>query len=229
MAHILLVDDEPNVVEFTRDRLVKEGFTVAAAGSGEEALACLSKDNFDLLILDIMLPGMDGFEVCRELRRAGNAIPIILLTAKVDDVDKIVGLELGADDYVVKPFNPRELVARVRAVLRRLTEVRELRARMPQPPEGPLHVDPQRREASINGVVLDLRPREFELLAFLARHPGQVFTREALLRHIWGYDSYADVRTVDVHIRRLRGKISALAPKAKLIHTEWGVGYKYAE
>ena len=248
--HLLLVDDEPHIRDALRERFTRDGFRVTAVATGQEALAALGLTAppageaaapaaaFDCLILDLMLPDLDGFEVLRTLRRAGpgavGALPVILLTARGEDVDKIVGLELGADDYVVKPFNPRELVARVRALLRRMGEVQALRAQLAAgapaaPPPGGLRIDAARRTASFQGVPLDLRPKEFDLLALLAAHPGQVFTRETLLDRVWGYDSYIEPRTVDVHIRRLREKLAAVDPTAPLIDTERGVGYRFRE
>jgi two-component system response regulator ResD len=251
MGHILVVDDEPTIVTVVRERLEREGFTVRAVASGEEALALMDADPADLVVLDVMLPGMDGFEVLRRLRSAGRTVPVIVLTARDEDVDKIVGLEMGADDYLVKPFNPRELSARIRAVLRRQAEVKALEAEMSHLQsnleaasmgEGPvlsvveglrpspgLRFDLPRRQAWFRGQLLELRPREYDLLHFLARHRGQVFTREALLSHVWGHESYIDERTVDVHIRRLRSKLTAIAPDAQVILTEWGVGYRLAE
>ena len=243
MGHILVVDDEPAIVTVVRERLEREGFAVRAVASGEEALAHMDADPADLVVLDVMLPGVDGFEVLRRLRSAGHTAPVIVLTARDEDVDKIVGLELGADDYLVKPFNPRELSARIRAVLRRQAELKALEAKVAhaqsmaamesrptaaEPEEG-LRFDHIRRQAWFQGQPLELRPREYDLLHFLARHRGQVFTREALLSHVWGHDSYIDERTVDVHVRRLRSNLTAIAPDAQVILTEWGVGYRLAE
>jgi DNA-binding response OmpR family regulator len=237
MGHILVVDDEPAIVTVVRERLEREGFSVRAVASGEEALAYMDTDPADLVVLDVMLPGMDGFEVLRRLRGAGLMVPVIVLTARDEDVDKIVGLELGADDYLVKPFNPRELSARIRAVLRRQAEVKALEAKVAHVqatseeagPNKGLRFDHPRRQAWFQGQPLELRPKEYDLLHFLARHRGQVFTREALLSHVWGHESYIDERTVDVHVRRLRSKLAAIAPDAQVILTEWGVGYRLAE
>ena len=237
MQRILLVDDEPTIREALRERFEREGFHVSAVGGGEPALDLLLGRTgpalaADCLVLDLMLPDLDGFETLRRLRQAGSDVPVILLTARADDVDKIVGLELGADDYMVKPFNPRELVARVRALLRRMAEVRTLRsaleAQAAQPPATApgLVIDAPQRRAQWQGRPLDLRPREFDLLALLAAHPGQVFTREALLDRVWGQESFIDPRTVDVHIRRLREKLAAVDPATELIQTERGVGYR---
>lgn len=226
MGHILVVDDEPAIVTVVRERLEREGFAVRAAAGGEEALASLEADPADLVVLDVMLPGMDGFEVLRRLRGAGHTVPVIMLTARDEDMDKIVGLEMGADDYMSKPFNPRELSARIRAVLRR----RGVSPRTDAPSEEgrPLQFDHSRREARFRGRLLELRPKEYDLLDFLARHPGQVFSRDALLSHVWGYESNIDERTVDVHVRRLREKLEEIEPGARVILTEWGVGYRLA-
>src|SRR5690349_15613389 len=226
MQRILLVDDEPTIRDALQERFTREGFHVSAAATGEEALDLLLGRgapalDADCLILDLMLPDLDGFEVLRRLRQAGADLPVILLTARTDDVDKIVGLELGADDYVVKPFNPRELVARVRVLLRRMTEVRTLQAALASgtPPAadspaagGGLQIDPTYRMARFRGQPLELRPREFDLLALLAAHPGQVFTRERLLDRVWGQEDFIDPRTVDVHVRRVREKLAAIDP-----------------
>jgi DNA-binding response OmpR family regulator len=237
MSYILVVDDEPAISTVVRERLERDGFSVRTAASGEEALARLEGDPADLVVLDLLLPGIDGFEVLRRLRGRGNNVPVVVLTAKDEDVDKIVGLELGADDYLVKPFNPRELTARIRAVLRRQHEVKALEAevtKMRAAAEGPelergLRFDETRRRAWFRGRVLDLRPREYDLLSFLARHKGQVFTRDALLEHVWGHATFIDERTVDVHVRRLRGKLGGIDPDIEVILTEWGVGYRLAE
>ncbi len=239
MAHILVVDDEPAIVAVVRQRLEQEGLTVQAVASGEEALAQVEADPvdlIDLIVLDVMLPGIDGFETLRRLRTEGHKMPIILLTARDEDVDKIVGLELGADDYLVKPFNPRELSARVRALLRRRAELRDVEAKLAHlqatsgaDSEEGLRFDHPRRRAWFRGQLLDLRPKEYDLLHSLAQSPGRVFTRDALLSRVWGEDSYIDERTVDVHVRRLRAKLEAIAPQAEVILTEWGVGYRLAE
>jgi DNA-binding response OmpR family regulator len=235
VQRILIVDDEPAIVAAIRDRLEREGLAVQSAGSGEAALDVAADQMIDLVLLDVGLPGIDGFEVLRRLRARGQETPVILLTARGDEIDRVVGLELGADDYVVKPFSVRELAARARALLRRAAEVAALRARIAAAPDAPrpdpqrLEIDPPRRRATFQGVALDLRPREFDLLAFLARSPGQVFSREALLRQVWGQDDYLDARTVDVHVRRLRAKLAQISPDANLIQTEWGVGYRFAD
>jgi len=216
---ILVVDDEPNITELARMYLEQEGFRVEIARDGHEALNCIRARRPDLVVLDLMLPGVDGWEVCRRVR-ASSDIPIIMLTARDDDVDKIVGLELGADDYITKPFNPRELVARVKAVLRRS-------GRMALPTGivriGDVVIDPARREVTVAGRPVSLRSKEFDLLLTLARHPGIVLTRQQLLDQVWGYDFVGQSRTVDVHIAHLRDKLRGSQVS---IETVWGVGYK---
>lgn len=216
---VLLVEDEASIRELVSLYLTKEGFAVATAEDGERALRRLEEQRFDIVILDLALPGIDGFAVCRRIREQGDT-PVIMLTARAGDVDKVLGLELGADDYVTKPFNPRELVARVRAVLRR-TEARPTEARVVR--VGPLVVDRGSREARVDGAELTLRAREFDLLAALTEHAGQALTREQLLSLVWGYDFFGETRTVDVHVQQLRRKIE---PSGVRILTLRGVGYK---
>ena len=219
MKTILVVDDERHIVDLIRLYLERDGFAVVGAGDGDEALALAARHEPDLVILDLMLPGRDGFEVCRELRRRGDT-PILILTARDDDVDAIVGLELGADDYVTKPFNPRALMARVKAILRRT----EVTARGGRPIEvGALRIDPRRREAAVAGRRLDLRSREFDLLLALARDPGVVLTRDGLLEDVWGTDFPGETRTVDVHVSEVRKK---LRPDGPPIETVRGLGYR---
>jgi DNA-binding response OmpR family regulator len=222
MPTILVADDEKNIVQLARMYLVKEGFNVETASSGREALERVRAKKPDLLVLDLMMPELDGWEVCRMLRRESD-IPIVMLTARDEDVDKIVGLELGADDYLTKPFNPRELVARVKAVLRRYT-AGTLPSRVLE--VGNLRIDPERHEVLVNGTVVELRPKEFDLLTALARHPGVVFDRERLLKLAWGYDYLGDSRTVDVHVTWVRDKLRESTAR---IQTVWGVGYKLVE
>ena len=219
MKTILVVDDERHIVDLIRLYLEREGFGVVSAKNGDEAIAQEARHDPDLVILDVMLPGRDGFEVCRELRRRGDT-PILILTARDDDIDAIVGLELGADDYVTKPFNPRALMARVKAILRR-TEVTNRGGR---PIEvGALRMDPRRREASVADRRLDLRAREFDLLIALARDPGAVLTRDGLLEGVWGTDFPGETRTVDVHVSEVRKK---LRPDGPEIETVRGLGYR---
>jgi DNA-binding response OmpR family regulator len=216
---ILVVDDERNIVELVRLYLEKEGFAVLSAADGEEALAIHARSDPDLVILDLMLPRIDGVEVCREIRRRGTT-PILMLTARSDDIDTVVGLEVGADDYVTKPFNPRTLVARVKAILRRssgnVASIRPIEV-------GALRIEPRRREATIHGRRLVLRPREFDLLAALARDPEAVLTRDALLETVWGTDFPGETRTVDVHIAELRKQLGDDGPSIETIR---GYGYR---
>jgi DNA-binding response OmpR family regulator len=219
MKRILVVDDEPNIVALLRLYLEKEGFEVIAARDGDEALALHLRHDPDLVVLDLMLPKQDGFDVCREIRRRGDT-PVLMLTARADDVDSIVGLELGADDYVTKPFNPRALVARVKAILRRSARS----ASGGRPIEvGSLRIDSRRREATVGDRRLELRAREFDLLAALARDPGVVLTRDVLLEDVWGTDFPGETRTIDVHVAELRKHLGDDGPP---IETVRGVGYR---
>ncbi len=233
-ATILVVDDEATVREVVRKYLEHDGFHVIEAESGTEALDCVRDQHPDLIVLDVMLPGADGFTITRALRDADdyaplyvdNAIPIILLTARSSELDRIAGFEVGADDYIVKPFSPRELVARVKAVLRRsangLVEVDEKPILL-----SALTIDPRSREVRVRDAVVVLTAKEFDLLWFLARHPRQVFSRSQLLDQIWGFEFYGDESTVTVHIRRLREKVEANPSDPAIIQTVWGVGYKF--
>ncbi|MBI3361996.1 MAG: response regulator transcription factor [Chloroflexi bacterium] len=221
---ILVVDDEPSVTEVVSLYLAREGFRVATASDGPAALEAVARQRPALIVLDLMLPGVDGLEITRRLRADGN-LPIILLTARSLETDRILGLELGADDYVVKPFSPQELVARVKAVLRRAA---------PQPGEaerpvvfGDLHIDPVTRTVVAAARSRELTAKEFDLLLFLARHPRQVFTRTQLLENVWGFSEFVDASTVTVHIRRLREKIEADPAHPQMLQTVWGVGYKF--
>ena len=216
---ILVVDDERNIVELARMYLENEGFKVESATDGGIALEKARTLKPTLIVLDLMLPVVNGWDVCRKLR-AESDIPILMLTARSDDVDKIVGLELGADDYLTKPFNPRELVARVKAILRRTTRVP---AATPVLSHGKLTIDPQKREVRIDGQPVDLRTREFDLLYLLMENHEIVFSREQLLDKVWGFEYYGETRTVDVHIARLRDKIQSAGVS---IETVWGIGYK---
>jgi two-component system, OmpR family, alkaline phosphatase synthesis response regulator PhoP len=218
---ILLVDDEPSILQLARLYLEREGFHVQEARDGEAALESVNRIRPTLVVLDVMLPKLDGFEVCRRLRAANSDVAILMLTARDEDIDKIIGLELGADDYLTKPFNPRELVARVKAILRRSESKIET---TDKPIDlGSLKIDPASREAHLDSRSLDLRTQEFDLLFTLAGQPGRVFTREQLLQLAWGFDFYGQTRTVDVHIAHLRRKLEGGAVK---IETVTGVGYK---
>jgi len=221
---ILVVDDEPAIVDALRYNLEKSHHRVLVAQDGEQALQLAASGAPDLVILDLMLPGIDGLEVCRRLRQAGQ-IPIIMLTARDEEVDRVVGLELGADDYVAKPFSMRELMARVKAVLRRVQAVPQAAG---QPLTlGQLRLDPTRFEASWETAAIRLSPLEFELLEALIRHPGQVLTRDQLLDSVWGYDYHGDTRAVDTAVKRLRARLrETSAQAADLLETVHGVGYK---
>ncbi len=220
---ILLVDDEANILQLARMYLEREGYQVTACGDGITALQAVQGQKPDLMVLDVMLPGLDGFEICRRLRSSGNDLPIIMLTACDEDLDKILGLELGADDYLTKPFNPRELVARVRAILRRKGGSLPAAAAEEELRIGDVVLHPARREVRCRGEAVILRAQEFEVLLVLARSPGKVFTREDLLNLAWGYDFFGQTRTVDVHIAQLRRK---LAGGQARIETVTGIGYK---
>jgi two-component system, OmpR family, alkaline phosphatase synthesis response regulator PhoP len=217
---ILLVDDEPAILQLSRMYLEREGFRITSVMDGEAALAAVASEHPSLVVLDVMLPRLDGFEVCRRLRAMNDPAAILMLTARDDDIDKILGLELGADDYLTKPFNPRELVARVKAILRRFERKADDAAPIHL---GGLTIDPSRREARIEARILDLRTQEFDLLLTLAEHRGLVLSREQILQKAWGFDFYGQTRTVDVHVAHLRRK---LEPGNVRIETVTGVGYK---
>lgn len=222
-TRIMVVDDDPNIRELVRLYLEKEGFEIVTAERGDEAVKLFRASPPNLMLLDVMLPGMDGWQVCREVRKISN-IPIIMLTAKDETFDKVLGLELGADDYVVKPFDSKEVVARIKAVLRRCTPAEAQ-------PDGvisydKLSVDLTRYELKVNGQVVDAPPKELELLYYLASHPNRVFTRDQLLDEVWGFEYYGDSRTIDVHVKRLREKLENTSDQWSL-KTVWGVGYKF--
>jgi two-component system, OmpR family, alkaline phosphatase synthesis response regulator PhoP len=219
---ILLVDDEPSIIQLARMYLEREAFRIASVGDGESALAAVEHERPALVVLDVMLPKLDGFEVCRRLRANNDPAAILMLTARDEDIDKILGLELGADDYLTKPFNPRELVARVKSILRRS----ERKAAAPDAAPihiGDLTIDSARREVRVDSRSLDLRTQEFDLLLTLAEHRGLVLSREQILQKAWGFDFYGQTRTVDVHVAHLRKK---LEPSSVRIETVTGVGYK---
>jgi DNA-binding response OmpR family regulator len=223
-APILVVDDDPTVAEIVVKYLERDGYVVEAVGDGATALDRTRTVPPRLVVLDLMLPGIDGLEVCRQLRERGP-VPVIMLTARGDEEDRVVGLELGADDYLAKPFSPRELCARVKAVLRRASEVG------PAPVGAPMEfdrliIDPGARELTVLGAIIPLTAKEFELLAFMASHPRRVFRREELLEHVWGY-TVGDTATVTVHIRRVREKIEVDPSIPKHLVTVWGVGYRF--
>lgn len=222
---ILVIDDEPNIVELVKFHLEREGYEVITGGDGLEAITLVRNEQPDLVVLDVMLPKLDGFEVCRQLRLEQNQVPVIMLTAKEDEISRVLGLEIGADDYITKPFSPRELIARIKTIFRRL-----------RPKETPhslisyrrLSIDLNKYQAMVDNQTLTLTAKEFDLLALLARNPGQVFTRDFLLDKLWGYTYYGDTRTVDVHIRRLRQKLTEFQIE-DYIETVRGVGYKLKE
>ena len=228
---ILLVDDDPNISKLVKLYLEKEGFKVVCADRGDTAITLFNQENPHLVLLDIMLPGMDGLQVLREIRKTSKA-PVIMLTAKDETFDKVLGLELGADDYITKPFENKEMVARVKAVLRRAPTLEENAAtdkadaddtlRYPQ-----LTVSLARYEVTYEGKPLEMPPKELEVLYYLASHPNMVFTREQLLERVWDFDFYGDSRTVDVHIKRLREKLPGCEQYGWEIHTVWRVGYKF--
>lgn len=223
---ILIVDDEKNIVDILKFNFKKEGFATLEAYDGEQALNMALTQKPDLILLDIMLPKMDGFTVCRKIRQT-LSIPILMLTAKEEEVDKVLGLELGADDYITKPFSPRELMARVKANLRRVVvdEIEKTAGNILE--RGSLVIDIDRYDVKREGQVIELTLREFELLKFLALQPGQIFTRENLLEKVWGYEYYGDVRTVDVTVRRLREKVEKDPANYEYIMTKRGVGYYF--
>ena len=223
---VLVVDDEKTLVKALKFNLEKEGFRVEQAYDGEEAVKKVFSLKPDIVVLDLMLPKLDGFEVCRRIRRR-LSVPIIMLTARAEDIDKVLGLELGADDYLTKPFNSRELVARIRAILRRSTVREEEAKKVIQ--IGELKVDLLQHRVHLNEQEVNLTSKEFALLSFLAANAGNVYSRRQLLEKIWGTEYYGDLRTVDVHIRHLREKIEDDPGNPKLIITVWGTGYKMRE
>lgn len=223
---VLVVDDEKLIVKGIRFSLEQDGMEVTCAYDGEEALQYARSQTFDIILLDIMLPKLSGIEVCQQIREFSN-VPVVMLTAKSDDMDKIMGLEYGADDYITKPFNILEVKARIKAIMRR-TSSRET----PRPQEniivrGDLRMDCDSRRVSIAGKEVNLTAREFDVLELLIQHPNKVYSRENLLNLVWGADYPGDVRTVDVHIRRLREKIEANPSEPRFVHTKWGVGYYF--
>ena len=221
---ILVVDDEPNIVNILRSNLEREGYSVLAAYDGEEALKLASTRDPDLILLDCMLPGLDGFDVCKTIRR-DSTVPIIMLTAKSEEIDKILGLELGADDYITKPFSTREVLARVKAQLRRVSLQEDLAEQSSSIRIGGIVIDQDAYQVTVEGEPVELTLREYELVRFLASHAGQVFTREELLENVWDYEYYGDVRTVDVTVRRAREKIEPDPDKFRNLLTKRGVGY----
>ncbi len=223
LGKILVVDDDLNICELLRLYIEKEGFEVVTANDGEMALKSFAKEVPDLVMLDIMLPTLDGWQVCREIRKSSTC-PIIMITAKGEVFDKVLGLELGADDYVVKPFEAREIVARIKAILRRIEKID--RTKNKDVTWDKLFINLTNYELKINNEYVDAPPKELELLYCLATHPNRVFTRDQLLDEVWGFDYYGDSRTVDVHVKRIRAKVDDVSDQWE-IKTVWGVGYKF--
>ncbi len=223
---ILVVDDEAKIVEVLKMYFERDGFRVSTASDGNAALAAYESQQPDLVLLDLMLPQIEGLEVFRRIR-AKNSTPIIMLTAKGDELDRVLGLEMGADDYVVKPFSPREVVARAKNVLRRASAPREDESAGKPLAYGELQIDPRARQVQVGERQVELTSKEFDLLYFLAQHPGQVFTRTQLLDRVWGYEFFGDASTVTVHVRRLREKIETNPTEPRYVTTVWGVGYKF--
>ena len=223
---VLVVDDEKLIVKGIRFSLEQDGMEVTCAYDGEEALRLAQENKFDMILLDIMLPKMDGFEVCQAIREFSN-MPIVMLTAKGDDIDKIFGLEYGADDYITKPFNILEVKARIKAIMRRTaaSEPKEENSKVIE--SGDLKLDCESRRLFVQGREINLTAKEFDLLELLVMNPNKVYSRENLLNLVWGYEYPGDVRTVDVHVRRLREKIEPNPSEPKYVHTNWGVGYFY--
>ena len=221
MERVLVVDDDKHIAELMSLYLTKDGYRTREVYNGNDAVKACLEDKPDIMLLDIMLPGMDGYKVLAEIRKTSN-VPVIMITAKGETFDKVLGLELGADDYIVKPFDPKELVARVKAVLRRYSVKPTSKNTIEY---ENIVIDPDNYTVVYHGEKLDMPPKEFELLSFLASHPNKVFTRDALLDKIWGYDYIGDTRTVDVHIKRIREKLNKNDKWS--VKTIWGVGYKF--
>lgn len=223
---VLVVDDEKLIVKGIRFSLLQDGMEVDCAYDGEEALNMAKANSYDMILLDVMLPKMDGFEVCQAIREFSD-VPIVMLTAKGDDMDKILGLEYGADDYITKPFNILEVKARINAIMRRTSPERAPQVQSSVIEKGDIKLDCDSRRLFINDNEINLTAREFELLEILIKNENKVYSRESLLKIVWGEDYPGDVRTVDVHVRRLREKIEANPSEPKYVHTKWGVGYYY--
>ena len=223
---VLVVDDEKLIVKGIRFSLEQEGMEVDCAYDGEEAVQKAKENEYDIILLDVMLPKLDGFEVCQQIREF-SSVPVIMLTAKGDDMDKILGLEYGADDYITKPFNILEGKARIKAIIRRTKKKAPEKENRKVVEKGDLHLDCDSRRLNIGGKEINLTAKEFDLLELMALNPNKVYSRDHLLNAVWGYDYPGDVRTVDVHIRRLREKIEANPSEPKYVHTKWGVGYYF--
>lgn len=223
---VLVVDDEKLIVKGVRFSLGQDGMEVDAAYDGEEALSLIRENTYDLILLDVMLPKLDGFEVCQQVREFSD-VPIVMLTAKGDDMDKILGLEYGADDYITKPFNILEVKARIKAIMRRTGKRGAARAAGRTITKGDMTIDCESRRVVIEGREVNLTAKEFDLIELLAMNPNKVYSRENLLNIVWGYEYPGDARTVDVHIRRLREKVEKNPSDPKYVHTKWGVGYYF--
>ena len=223
---VLVVDDEKLIVKGIRFSLEQDGMEVECAYDGEEALKLATENSYDMILLDLMLPKMDGFEVCQRIRDFSN-VPIVMLTAKGDDMDKILGLEYGADDYITKPFNILEVKARIKAIIRRTAKQEKKADTAGRIQAGDMTIERDNRRVYIEGREINLTAKEFDVLELLATHPNQVYSREKLLTMVWGADYPGDARTVDVHIRRLREKVETNSSEPKYVHTKWGVGYYF--
>ena len=221
---VLIVEDEKNIVDILSFNLTREGYDTLEAYDGEAGLQLALEQNPDLILLDLMLPKMNGFDVCRTIRAEGRSTPIVMLTAREEETDKVLGLELGADDYIVKPFDAKEVTARIKAVLRRCADAGEENKGIYD--FDNLHLDMNRYELKVKGKVVEAPPKELELLACLAGHPNRVYTRDQLLDEVWGFEYYGDSRTIDVHVKRLREKLEGASDQWNL-KTVWGVGYKF--
>ena len=226
MWKVMIVDDEKLIVKGIRFSLEQDGMEVTCAYDGEEALTFAREQQFDIILLDIMLPKLSGFEVCQQIREFSN-VPIIMLTAKGDDMDKILGLEYGADDYITKPFNILEVKARIKAIIRRTAKQEKKADTAGRIQAGDMTIERDNRRVYIEGREINLTAKEFDVLELLATHPNQVYSREKLLTMVWGADYPGDARTVDVHIRRLREKVETNSSEPKYVHTKWGVGYYF--
>lgn len=232
MSSLLLVEDDPDIAELIRVNLVDEGYSIQHVSDGRHALDVAAEQTFDFIILDLMLPGLDGIEVCKRIRQTNQVTPIIMLTARSEELDRVLGLELGADDYITKPFSVRELMARMKAIRRRMETdmaVREDRVEPDSATYGPLTVHFVKRRVLLDGEPVGLTAREYDLLELFAKNPGHAFTRRALLETVWGYQFDGYDHTVNTHINRLRNKIEVDPSSPRFIQTVWGVGYRFAE
>ena len=230
MTSILLVEDDPDIANLLDLHLSDEGYEVDIVSEGDEGLTRALSEDYALVILDIMLPGMDGFDICREIRAEKRSLPILMLTAKSEEVDKVLGLELGADDYITKPFSIREVLARVKAIFRRIEYDQEAAQQPAQRVQvGRLAIDPEKRKVTLDGDTLELTNKEFDLLLLFARHPGKAFNRQELLDGVWGYQYSGYSHTVNTHINRLRNKIEDAPSDPQYVKTVWGVGYRFAD